>query len=484
MTLIEGTKAFKTKLKMNAQYYPTQYNYLTKVMKACCWVKNWYVRTALEKMKQDGITVFSSKKELQKYSPRELRKELTKLINTDPNYAKLKEIPSVPRTLVFEHIEKTFKGGKGVKYNFIHQCECMAKQIQENIKRKKEECLREGIEFTDEMREEASVFFVKKKPHKPNDLYAVKGFPRYASSIRHQSFRIDNVILDYENKCITLPPSQGNKKFGIPKLEGIKVFFFNHDFNPKGVDKSAIYTVSYDGEDWWMSVKQSYVEAVTSDKRDLVLGIDLGLKTSVYFSNGQTIESISEDTTLKKLNERKKELDRMRKRNLEKSPLEKIETPYGKKIKPKSAKYKKLTKHIQWLDNKILHYKDTLFKQQVAKIPFNRLKGIVLEDFQIELMKKNKRMSGKTQKVCLGKIRELIVKKADQMGIPVMKAEKTFPSTQLCSACGKRNEHMRHNLGERTFKCEFCGHVEDRDLNASKNLAKLWGSDNLVPYKP
>lgn len=484
MTIETELRAFKTKLKVNEKDYPKQFNYLMRTARACMFVRNWYVKEALERMKVDGITVFSPAEELKKYSPRELRKVLTKLINTDPNYAWLKGIPSTPRTYVFEQIEKTYSGGKGKKYVFVNQCGYMAENIEERIKKIKEEVAKEGKEPTEEEIEKEKVFFVNKKPHKPNELYKVKGFPRFIKETRHLSFPIDNVVIDSKNKCIVLPSSQGNKKLNIPKMEEVKIHYYDHGLNPEGIDKSAMFTISYDGEYWWMAVKQKVeVAKVPVSMEDEILGIDLGLKTTAYLSNGKKINNITEDETLKNLEKRKKYLDALRKKNLEKSPIEKVKTPWGKSIKPKSAKYKKLTKHIQALDNKILKYKDNLMKQQVASIFSPNIKGIVFEDFDIEPLKKNKDWSGKVQRICIGLTRQLIVSKAKLLGIPVMKAPRNFPSTQICSNCGKRNEHMRNNLGERIFTCEFCGHTLDRDLNASKNLAQLWGSPELEDWK-
>jgi putative transposase len=477
-------KAFKTKLKVTEKDYPKQHAYLMKIAKACVWVRNWYIREALDRMKADGVTIFTPKKELKKYSPRELRKVLTALINSDPDFAWLKGIPSTPRSLKFEDIEKTYTGGKGVKYNFISQCEFKAKQIEEKIEKLKKECQEEGREPSEEEIQKLRVFFGKgKKPHEIDDLYAIKGFPRFEPPQRHLSFRIDNIILDNKNKCIQFPLAAGNKKFGIPKLEGEKIFYYDHGLNPEGIDDSAIYTISYDGEFWWMTVKQKAVEIPASSQgnKDEVLGIDLGIKTTAYISNGQKIEDIKE--VWLNLERRKKYLDALRHRNLEKSPKEKIETPWGKKVKPKSAKYKKLSKHIQNIDNKIIKIKDTVFKQQVASIKLEGVKGIVFEDFNINSLKKNDKWSSKVQKICIGKIRELIINKAESLGIKVMKAPRNFPSTQICSHCGKRNLHMQKNLKERTFVCEFCGYTIDRDLNASKNLANLWGSPELTPWK-
>jgi transposase len=490
MTIKTELRAFKTKLKVNEKNYPKQFKYLMDTAKACVFVRNWYVREALNRMKNDGITVFSSTEKLMKYSPRELRKELTILINTDPNFAWLKGIPSTPRSYVFEQIQKTYtekkkdtedkkkKEGKGKKYIFTNQCWRMAENIKERLER-----LQAERKLSKEEIEKETVFFNGKKPHKPDELYYVKGFPRFIPNTRHLSFPIDNVILDSKNKSIILPSAMGNKKFSIPKREAVKIGYYDHDLNPEGINGSALFTISYDGQYWWMSVKQKVeVAKAPVTKQEEVIGIDLGLKTTAYLSNGKTINNITEDIRLKKLEKRKKYLDALRKKNLDKSPIEKVKTAWGKSVKPKSAKYKKLTKHIQNIDNKILKYKDTLIKQQVSSVFSTNVKGIVFEDFGIDPLKHNKKWAGKVQRLNIGLTRRLIIDKAKALSIPVMKAPKNFASTQICSKCGKKNEHMRNNLKERTFKCEFCGHTMNRDLNASKNLANLWGSPELKEW--
>ena len=55
--------------------------------------------------------------------------------------------------------------------------------------------------------------------------------------------------------------------------------------------------------------------------------------------------------------------------------------------------------------------------------------------------------------------------------ITVLYADAFYPSSKTCSHCGNVKEAL--SLSERTYNCEQCGYVEDRDLNAAKNLCKL-----------
>ena len=44
-----------------------------------------------------------------------------------------------------------------------------------------------------------------------------------------------------------------------------------------------------------------------------------------------------------------------------------------------------------------------------------------------------------------------------------------FPSSKTCSACGHIQDMP---LKERVYRCQHCGQVMDRDLNASINLSR------------
>ena len=53
-------------------------------------------------------------------------------------------------------------------------------------------------------------------------------------------------------------------------------------------------------------------------------------------------------------------------------------------------------------------------------------------------------------------------------------ADRWFPSSKTCSACGTVKAKLP--LAERTYKCDACGLVLDRDVNASRNLLYLAAS--------
>ncbi len=58
---------------------------------------------------------------------------------------------------------------------------------------------------------------------------------------------------------------------------------------------------------------------------------------------------------------------------------------------------------------------------------------------------------------------------ARKVGTQVVKIDKWYPSSQLCSACGYRFQGTK-DLKVRSWFCPQCGAIHDRDLNASINI--------------
>ena len=59
--------------------------------------------------------------------------------------------------------------------------------------------------------------------------------------------------------------------------------------------------------------------------------------------------------------------------------------------------------------------------------------------------------------------------------------DRFFPSSKRCSHCGFVKASL--GLDERTYKCEACGLVIDRDYNASLNLMQAGAVSSGVPVE-
>ena len=70
----------------------------------------------------------------------------------------------------------------------------------------------------------------------------------------------------------------------------------------------------------------------------------------------------------------------------------------------------------------------------------------------------------------LGEVFSQLDYKTRWYGSQMIKADRWFPSSKLCSGCGVVKTKLP--LAERTYECDSCGLVIDRDLNAAVNLAR------------
>jgi putative transposase len=78
----------------------------------------------------------------------------------------------------------------------------------------------------------------------------------------------------------------------------------------------------------------------------------------------------------------------------------------------------------------------------------------------------------------LAEVRRMLRYKCTWYGSTLVEAGRCFPSSKLCSACGRRKPSL--TLADRTYHCDGCGLRIDRDLNAAVNLARLGEARQLT----
>ena len=100
---------------------------------------------------------------------------------------------------------------------------------------------------------------------------------------------------------------------------------------------------------------------------------------------------------------------------------------------------------------------------------------IVIERLNVAGLMKNRRLAGRLADASLGRLRRQLAYKTVWAGSVPIEAGRFFPSSKICSGCG----HVKAKLplSEREYRCERCGLVLDRDVNAARNLAALVASN-------
>jgi putative transposase len=88
-------------------------------------------------------------------------------------------------------------------------------------------------------------------------------------------------------------------------------------------------------------------------------------------------------------------------------------------------------------------------------------------------MLRNRRLARQVAGVGMGELRRQVEYKTGWSGVRLHIANRWYPSSTTCSGCGVVKTKLC--LSERTFRCDECPLVLDRDLNAARNLAALVG---------
>jgi putative transposase len=96
---------------------------------------------------------------------------------------------------------------------------------------------------------------------------------------------------------------------------------------------------------------------------------------------------------------------------------------------------------------------------------------VVVEDLNVAGMLANRRLARAVADQGFGAARRMLGYKTAWHGGRLLVADRWYPSSKTCSACRWRKPSL--TLAERTFTCQACGLVIDRDVNAAINLLNL-----------
>ena len=96
------------------------------------------------------------------------------------------------------------------------------------------------------------------------------------------------------------------------------------------------------------------------------------------------------------------------------------------------------------------------------------------ESLPVKGLERNHKLSKSVTDASFSKFVSMLEYKAEWYGRKIVKIDRFYPSTQLCSGCGYKNESVKglKGLKVREWICPECGEVHDRDLNAARNILK------------
>ena len=286
-------------------------------------------------------------------------------------------------------------------------------------------------------------------------------FPKFKSrKYSTPSFYQDNVKIQFTDTHVKVEGFSMSKKPNKQKLNWIKLC------EKKKIPTDCKYMnprFTYDGLYWYVSVG---VEVDDNTDNTILLsnegiGIDLGIKNLAVCSDENTYKNINKTQRVKKLEKKKRRLQRS------------VSRRYNKNKKGgnycKTSNIIKREKELLKTSKRLTNIRHNYLHQTTSEIIKRKPSFICIEDLNVSGMMKNKHLSKAVQEQGFYEFRKQIEYKAKWNNIPVIIADRFFPSSKICSCCGHIKKDLK--LSDRIYKCE-CGNTINRDFQASLNLKK------------
>ena len=291
-------------------------------------------------------------------------------------------------------------------------------------------------------------------------------FPKFKSKkYSTPSFYQDNVKIQFTDTHVKVEAFSMSKKQNKQKLNWIKLY------EKRKIPTDCKYLnprFTYDGLYWYVSVGVE-VDDNTENIPPLNegIGIDLGIKDLAVCSDGNTYKNINKTQKVKKLEKKKRRLQRS------------VSRKYNKNKKGdnycKTSNIIKREKELLKTSKRLTNIRHNYLHQTTSEIIKRKPSFICIEDLNVSGMMKNRHLSKAVQEQGLSEFRRQIEYKAKWNNIPVIIADRFFPSSKMCSCCGHVKKDLK--LSDRIYKCD-CGNIINRDFQASLNLKK-YGEDVL-----
>ena len=283
-------------------------------------------------------------------------------------------------------------------------------------------------------------------------------FPKFKSR-KHAtpSFYQDNVKIQFTDTHVKAEGFADSKKKNKQKLNWIKLA--EHGRIPTSC-KYMNPRIKYDGLNWYITVGIE-CEDCTALPSNEVIGIDLGIKDLAICSDEHKYQNVNKAQRTKKLEKRKRRLQRSISRKYEKN---KKGESYCK-----TRSIIKSEKELLKLNHRLTNIRQNHLHQITSSIVKREPSFICIEDLNVSGMMKNKHLSRAVQQQGFYEFRRQIEYKSAWNNISVIIADRFFPSSKLCSCCGAIKKDLK--LSGRIYRCE-CGNVIDRDYQAAINLKR------------
>ncbi|MDT0467101.1 MULTISPECIES: IS607 family element RNA-guided endonuclease TnpB [Streptomyces] len=223
-------------------------------------------------------------------------------------------------------------------------------------------------------------------------------------------------------------------------------------------------TVRHERGRWFASFQAEVKRDLKRVTRpDVAVGIDLGVKTLAVMA-----DSTGEIRTVPNPRHYDGALTLLRRASRTVSRRQGPDRRTGRKP---SKRWEKANSALGQLQHRVANLRtDALNKLTTAVAA--EYGTVVVEDLNVAGMLRNRRLARQIADAGFGEIRrQLDYKTRQRHATHIIVADRWYPSSKTCSGCGAVKAKLP--LHVRTYECDVCGLVLDRDDNAALNLAAL-----------
>ncbi len=263
------------------------------------------------------------------------------------------------------------------------------------------------------------------------------GFPKFKSKKSNRRSYTTNRV----NGNIRL--SEGH--LILPKLRTIKIKqhrIIPDDYRIKSVTVSQTPTGIY-----YASILYEYDCQVESVRPETFLGLDYSMKELFVSSDGMSAEY-------------------PRYYRLSLAKLKKEQRKLSKCQKGSNNRNKQRIK-VAKLHEKVSNQRKDFLHKMSRQIT-NAVDAVCIEDLNMRAMSQALNFGKSVADNGFGSFITMLDYKLMEQGKHLIKVDKWFPSSKMCSGCGKIKDSL--SLSERTYHCDDCHMELDRDYNASINI--------------
>lgn len=210
-------------------------------------------------------------------------------------------------------------------------------------------------------------------------------------------------------------------------------------------------TVSREGGRWYVSFTCEVERVPQTPRRPhAVVGVDAGIQHLAVLSTGEMIENPRPlQNALNQIARLNRELARRQ---------------------PGSRGWEETRRRLARAHARVANIRRDAWHKLTTRLA-KTFGTVVVETLNVEGLKRNRRLARAIADAALGNLRRQLRYKCPWSGSRVVEADPFYPSSKRCSRCGAVKDTLP--LWARTFGCEVCSLILDRDENAAGNLAAL-----------